>query len=423
MSAHQRHGRGFKHFLRDERGAIAIYMTVCLPVFIGFLILCTDGVNFLWTRNLLQVTADAAALNGAGQLPILTNVQTAAQTYASLNMPNKTYGSVLASGDITLVNWSNGASQSCNAPPTTTPCNAVKVVTRYTPKLFFASALQWTAPQFCPGASTGQICATAIATIGYGTGTPGSGSPPTWNTVIAQDISASFKSSITNAQAADQALLTCMDQSSGSGSQLGLTLFTGDASTNPKENPALTNVVANYSALKTAINNYGDCGTSGMPACSGTDIASGVIDGIKQLTSASFTKNLTPGSQQNIIIVSDGQPNSCGPTTVAAKLSNPAYNGKNSKYLCPTACDSNCSPSTDPSNAALAAASLAATDNINISVIYYSGNCSGTQCTTDWTYMQSLVRGKGIALNQPAASSLASDMQQICAIQAARLVQ
>lgn len=413
MNQHQKHRRGLKHLLRDERGVVAIYMTVCLPVFVGLLILVADGANLLRTRNLLQVTADSAALYAANQLPNASNVTAAAQKYANINMPSQIYGSVLASGDVKLGYWPGTCTsktsclQTCSLPPTSTPCNAVQVTTRYTPKLFFASALRWTGFN---------ESATATATFGYGTGAPGSGLPPTWNAVVAQDISGSFKNSIKNAQAADQALLTCMDQTAGSGSQFGLTLFTGDPPKNASaslEDPALTNVANNYTTLQKDINSYGDCGTGSMPACSGTDIAAGIIDGINQFTSSTYQKNLTPGSQPNIIIVSDGQPNSCSYTTSTTSYT---------KKYCPTQCDGTgggCSGGQSPSNAATAAANQAAADGINVFVIYY---CSSGCNNADQTYMDSLVRGQGIALNEPNASNLAADMQQFCASQAARLV-
>ena len=61
--------RGERSFLkdlwRDERGAFAVFLTLTLPVTIGFTTLAVDGV-YVWTlQNQLQIAADAAALAGA----------------------------------------------------------------------------------------------------------------------------------------------------------------------------------------------------------------------------------------------------------------------------------------------------------------------------------------------------------------------
>jgi hypothetical protein len=367
-------------------------MTVCLPVLVGFLTLVVDGSHALSMLHTLQVTADSAALAAASN-PSSSSVVTTAQTYAQMNMPVNTYGTVLASADVAVGYWPSGICtttgscfQSCSPPPTSTPCNAVKVTTRYKTSLVFFQALGWK--------GFGAASATAIATFGTGNGP----SLPTWDAVIAQDISASFKNSIKNAQQADQQLITCVNQNGSSSSQLGLGLFTSYTT----DLPALTAIidpktgVSNLQTLTNDIGSFGDCSTGSMPGCSGTNIAAGINDGIAQFTSKTYTGSVKPGSQQNIIIVTDGEPNSCG---------------------------KNQSCSTSQAEAvATAAANTAAADNINVSTIYF---CSSGCTASAQNFLASLKRGNGFSLVAPTKDGIAQAMQAGCSMsqgQTTRLV-
>jgi Flp pilus assembly protein TadG len=49
-----------KTFIRDERGAIAVLLTVMLPAFVGFMTLSIDATYLYATNNQLQIAADAA---------------------------------------------------------------------------------------------------------------------------------------------------------------------------------------------------------------------------------------------------------------------------------------------------------------------------------------------------------------------------
>src|SRR5580704_17595348 len=66
--------------LRDEHGAIAVTLTLMIPVFAGFLTLAVDVASVYTTKNQLQAAVDAAALAGTFQL---SNYQ----TYSSTSTP------------------------------------------------------------------------------------------------------------------------------------------------------------------------------------------------------------------------------------------------------------------------------------------------------------------------------------------------
>src|SRR5580658_8817777 len=77
----QREGRKVLNaLLRDEQGAIAVTLTLMIPVFAGFLTLAVDAASVYTTKNHLQAVADAAALAATFQL---SNYQ----TYSSTSTP------------------------------------------------------------------------------------------------------------------------------------------------------------------------------------------------------------------------------------------------------------------------------------------------------------------------------------------------
>ena len=54
-----------KRLLRDEEGSYLLYMTVAIPVFIGFAGLATEGGLLFYNHRTLQSATDAAAYSAA----------------------------------------------------------------------------------------------------------------------------------------------------------------------------------------------------------------------------------------------------------------------------------------------------------------------------------------------------------------------
>jgi Flp pilus assembly protein TadG len=371
----------FRRFSFDNRGVIAVYITLCLPVLIGFAMLAVQGSYSIEQRNLLQVTADSAALAATAELPNSSQAITTAQQYAAMNMPAASYGNVLASKDVILGQWQQGCAgnQSCFVSGAQ-PYNAVKVTTRR------AAANGNQLPLFfAPGETGFDISATAIATFGAG-----SGSQPTWNAIIVEDISMSFANQLTNARAADQALLDCMHQNAATASKLGIALFTGVSPSPPYQSQIPVSDSNNYNTLKNKITSIMECGSSGMPQCSGSNVSSGMSSAINQFCPSHPCPSAGPsGSRQALVVVTDGIPD-CGNTR-----------GCSDKGL-----------QTDAVNAA----NTAATDNMDVYTIYYGTSSS------DAAWLATLVRGNGIALTTPTASQLPTLMQQVCSQMFHRLV-
>jgi Flp pilus assembly protein TadG len=233
LKQHPGHRLALKTLLRDERGAVAVILFVYLPVILGLFALAVDMSYALSTRNMLQVTAESAALAATAQLPdnsactILTSACYVAEQYAEKNMPKARYGSVLANADVVVGKWDDNAK---SFAPGGLPFNAVQVTTRMAAannnalKLFFAQALGW---------KSIDVQRTAIAVYGSEAGV-------TWDMSIVEDISGSFtynptyynqcynwpnanppstcgsggdayQGALPEAKAADQALLACVN--------------------------------------------------------------------------------------------------------------------------------------------------------------------------------------------------------------------
>ena len=169
---------GLKCLARDQRGVVAVMLTVYLPVLVGLFSLAVDMSYVLQTRDMLQITAESAALASANISTVVQNnlpcssgtssVCGIAQQYAAYNMPTAQYGTVLPAANIQVGYWPAGCSGSTcftSAVPVGTSCascNAVKVTTQMATangnalSLFFAQLI---------GLTSVNLTASAVATV------------------------------------------------------------------------------------------------------------------------------------------------------------------------------------------------------------------------------------------------------------------
>ncbi len=392
--------RLLKIFRRDQRGAVAIIMTVYLPVTVGLFTLATDASHVLWTRNMLQVTAEAAALaavtealeNGLS----FANACTVAKNYAGKNMPAATYGNVLKDpadcSDVVLGNWKT--TNNCPDPQTGTSMfcpggsiNAVKVTTRTSTangnplQLTFASLVGW---------STYNIAATAIATYGNDPG------QPPFTVGLVQDVSLSFEQEINDAKNADKALVNCM-LNAATGSKLGITVF---GLTSRSYQSAVT-VADNQSTLMNKIDAIvvtSSSNHSTMPSGAGTNIGAGINTAISQICPS----NTCPSTsfKPTIVLVTDGLPT--------------AYtNSSGTSVFCGTTNTSCINNNAKPQ--AEAAAQAAADKGIDIYAIYFcndgSNNCNSATNTDAANWLKTkIVKGDGKFKATPNADEMSKLM-------------
>ncbi|HTS41737.1 MAG TPA: pilus assembly protein TadG-related protein [Xanthobacteraceae bacterium] len=417
-----------KTLLRDQRGAVLIIVTVYLPVIVGFFTLAVDMSYVYRTRSLLQATADAAALAATMDgLPDAARACSTAKDSATKNMQKNNYTGATANvlkqnsadcSDVVIGMWTCAAGQTCSlanfVPDASSPCgiqcNAVKVTTRMASSngnaltLAFASMIGW---------STIDVPAVAVATYG-GTGVP-------WNVTLLQDISPSFRQELASptklAQNADQALLDCMKQNAANGSTLGLDVFatsdlmyqsqlavngtttTTTTTTHHGHTTTTTTTTNNNDTLASKINSIAVCnefpfgglgGGNGMPDCGSssgsgnsgvTNIGGAIADATGVLCSGGTCPSTTT-STEAIVIVTDGEANSCG--------------------------SSGCPSGQTPLTYAEAQAQAAGNKGIDVYTICYG--CS----TSDANWLAKLVKGNGFAMRAPTTDDIKLNMQKAC---------
>ena len=93
-------GGGCRKFLNDELGGGTVMGLLWLILFVSITVVAVDIINGLPIRTMLQATADAdaAALDGAIDLPGAAAAVTSVAAYSADNMPVALYGSVLKAG-------------------------------------------------------------------------------------------------------------------------------------------------------------------------------------------------------------------------------------------------------------------------------------------------------------------------------------
>ena len=315
------------------------------------------------------------------------NAASNAKACAALNTANA-QPVTLNNSNVQLGTWnSTSGSFSVLTGSATSTANAVKVTVNLTAangnpvNMFFANVL---------GVSSRDITASAVA------------SAKRCDACITQDISSSYSADLTYATSGHLLLLQDFNSSSPS-SYLGVVQHTGWGSTWA----ALQCVGSNYSSLYTTMGKMADCAysttsaynvyggtatsiavTTLTPACSGSDLATGIQQCINMFNSAAYTSSVPSGTVKAIIISSDGE-------------SNASSTGQHpsSKY-------------TDAQLNTLAQTTAAAAWAQGISVyvvFYYHGSDTGA----DTALLQSLVQGNGTYTETSDPSTLPAALDNL----------
>jgi len=151
-------------FSSDLRGAVLVYVTVGIGVFMGFSALAIDGSYLFLMKNRAQSAADSAVLAAASQLPNQVAAEMEATAFAAKNLSASDYGNVLVASDVDFGDWDSSTRTFTEG---TSPAEAVRVTVRMSNdnanplQLFFANAM---------GYSDAGVVAEAIATYGGGIG-------------------------------------------------------------------------------------------------------------------------------------------------------------------------------------------------------------------------------------------------------------
>ncbi|HVT89059.1 MAG TPA: pilus assembly protein TadG-related protein [Tepidisphaeraceae bacterium] len=269
---------------RFRRGSALLYLAIGLFVLLGLISLGVDVGHAQLAKSELRATLDAATLAGCSGLGV--SPAEARKRAKDIALANKVDGRqlVLLDSDIQLGTWDSSTRQfSALSASNESLANSMRIVLKLTKAR--GNAVQLT---FAGMFGVNSIELSATSTAAFATGV---------DSVIVQDITSSFNSELSNAKKGDQAFLDNLNNSSGAGA-LGIVAQTGKS----KTIAPLQSISGNYTTLSNAISSLKTCGSSGMPACSGTDIAAGIEGGLAVFNA--YTSN----NMKTMIIVSDGEP-------------------------------------------------------------------------------------------------------------------
>lgn len=369
-----------RRFLTDRDGAIAAISAVSLVVILGMGALAIDMSYAYSERNLLQVTASAAALAAAPELSDQPEMVAKALAYAEANMPAARHGSVLDGSDVVRGNW-NPASKTWT--PGVMPYNAVQVTTRRSGAngnqldLFLAPIL---------GLESLDMEASAVAYFR---------APTAWDVALVQDVTGTFAEEIGDARVADQVMLDCVANNFVN-ARMGLTAFTATSDVMmPMQSVGLPENLSNYVAMSDAIDLLDSCGNFAMPPCSGTHVGAGIEAAIDQLDSYVPDQGIIG---QAIVIVGDGRPQALPHAQV--------FYPESDYY---SLCDGDCS-NLDLAQMAVLAADEAESKGYDVYVVFYDEENDDDAAE----FFESLVRGAGQFRRTPNSDELEDMMFDLC---------
>jgi Flp pilus assembly protein TadG len=274
---------------RRRRGFVLPLAVLLFTALIGIVAFAVDWGYISSTKSALRNAVDAANLAGASGLTVSpAEARKRAKEIAASNMVNG-QPVVLQDSDIELGTWdSTNRTFQPLATLDETRATAVRITAQMTKqrgnpvKLIFAPLI---------GYGSTDVVVSAVAGFGQAA-----------DVVIVQDITASFDKEIADAKIGDQALIDALYASGAGGSSVGFVVHTGWG----KTLSPLRTISSEYSTLSHIISSVKLCGNSGMPVCSGTDIASGLEEAIKVFNDPDYLS--FAGATRAIVLVSDGEP-------------------------------------------------------------------------------------------------------------------
>jgi Flp pilus assembly protein TadG len=275
--------------VRRGSGAIFIYVTVFMIAMIAMVSLAVDLGRAQLAKTELRAAVDAAARYGMTGLPLgVTEVKNRVVAAAAQNKVDGRALTIDPNNDIEFGSW-NSTTGVFTVATGTAQASATSI--RVTGRL---NTSRGTAVPLMMGAILGRrtVDMTASAVAGGGQGA---------DIVILQDITVSFTDELPDAKVGDQAVVNSLYNNGAGTSRIGVLVFTGWG----KTLRSFTPVGSNYTTLTNTISSIKVAGSSGMPVASGTDIAAGFDEAIKNFTASGYTAS--PGGKV-IILISDGAP-------------------------------------------------------------------------------------------------------------------
>jgi len=410
----------FRTFRADRRAGIAVFIALLFPALIAMGLLAIDAVRAFSQSTLLSTATQAAAL--AGGMNVGNYYSQGASVGASVVSAEAALigdASAASAADFTsaihqtlLGNWNavNSTFTSLATTGTTSP-NAVQVTGTVTMPTYFGGAF---------GTPTLTITKTATATYG---------SNKVYNVIMLNDMggpnttqSLGIPGSAQSLwwaqqQAADLAIMKCLQSTGNTSSKFGVTAFVEQAYTTQ---PLTTvNSGTNAATISASIRASQYCRQTKIAHnCHGSNVAAAILSAISQFKNIS-----TSGASNNIIILTNEVP-VYDPTIASGQSILWYYNtaegtgvsvgpgvgpdgvtlagtGSSQTPICGQSplCNSTFLKPMAEAQAAVAGSNGDDGMNLTISVVYFSGD-NGTPkgaATSYWTEISSWVKNNGMA--------------------------
>lgn len=266
--------------LGRRSGSVTVIVTVALMGLLGFVAMGLDWGAVAVARNQVQAAADAAALGATAGLDDPAQASALARAYAAQVTVNGQAAQLVGDG-ATLGTWDGTTFTETAINPDVVKVTAFADVPMHLTRLFGVDTVRVTATA---GAASDVVARRAP------------------DIVLALDVTGSMDAAeIAQERTAAQALLDCVHERSTGDSRIGIVLFTGVDTVRTD----MLEVGTDYTALSAYIAGIRGCGTTGMPACTGTNQAAGMGSALVMLEGA----NTPEGVGQAVLVESDGEPN------------------------------------------------------------------------------------------------------------------
>lgn len=355
------------------RGMALIYVLVAMVALIAMASLAVDFGKLQIAKSELTTAVDSAGLAAASGLRISPyEARLRAKTFAAKNKVDGKSLTLLDS-DIQMGKW-DSSSRAFVVLTGANEANANAV--RITGQLSAArnNAVGLAMLPILRSGNDFQMSSTSISAVGAAA-----------DVVMVQDITSSFQEELADAKVGDQAVLDALYNAGGQ-TGFGLVAFTGWGKTLSD----LKRISTNYAALTTSITNIQHCGSTGMPVCSGTDIAAGIDMGVTV-----FDAYTGGSSSKAMIIVSDGD------STQNSSGSHPSLSDAQLLTL-----------AQQRANAAWA-------KKIHVYVVFFDRDNDATAASN----LATLVRGNGIFIRESDPKQLPAALKTVTRALPAMLVQ
>lgn len=372
-----------------RRGNVAIIMVLVFFLVLGGGAMVLDWGQVSVARTQVQAAADAAALAAASSLDDPSTALSRAQAYARATTANNLRPTVDEDA-VVIGEWDGSSFTPGGSAPNAVTVRTYEDVPMTLSKVFGVQS---------------------VRVHGYAGAAPDVVATRAPDIAVILDVTGSMSTSeLASERAAAQALLDCVAERATTDTRMAIGLFTGVDTVLVD----WSEVGPDYSTLSAKIASIRGCGSSGMPACSGTNHAAALGSALVMLQDANTPEDVG----QVVLVMSDGEPNAdsiCSSTYYTSAGWRPDLKAKcNTLTSCTTrrgrtTCTQNQPTESNYLSWVQDYQSTAEDGGIDVYTVYYGTETAGINYLED-----NLRAGEGFSLNTPTPSEISDAFEEIC---------